>query len=198
MTSHNFKSRNGSTPLDPGQLKGIKYSHVTTMGELDELEDENIQRGLDWLNRYKKNDYLSTAFLLSFHRKLFGDVWNWAGQFRKVEVNLAHTKVYNIGPELKLLFENVFTQIEHKSMHWDDIAAEFHHKLVSIHPFPNGNGRTTRLMTEYLQKRNGHKVTTWMASMNDHEKRQELYIKSLKAADRGDYDLLIQFMQEKR
>jgi len=39
----------GATPLDPNELGGLKHKHVTTRGELDELEQANIESGLRWL-----------------------------------------------------------------------------------------------------------------------------------------------------
>jgi len=199
MSNLNFRQSEGSTPLDPEQLKGIKFHHVTNMGELDELEDENIQRGLDWLGRNKTENYLCTAFLNELHKKLFGDVWRWAGQFRTVEVNLSKTRFHDIGPKLKMLFEDLQMQIKSKSMPWDEILAEFHHRLVAIHPYPNGNGRVSRIMTEYLAKRNAQKITSWMASLkNNPEERRKRYIEAIRLADKGSYSALIEFMGEKK
>ena len=199
MNNYIFKDRDGSTPLESEQLKGIRFPHITTMGELDEVEDENIGRGLDWLNRQKPNDYLSINFLNELHRKLFDDVWKWAGKYRIRDVNLSKISPYEIGHELKLLFDNTKAQIYYKSMPWDEIVAEFHHKLVSIHPYPNGNGRMARIMTEYLQKRNNQKITSWMGSLaNSPKERRKKYIQALVAADSGDYSTLIEFMKEKQ
>lgn len=199
MKSHNFIDRDGSTPLDPDQIRGIKFSHLVNMGELDEVEDLNIQKGLEWLNRQKGDDYLSMEFLCKLHEKLFGDVWKWAGTFRKVEVNLSKIKYYDVGPQLKMFFEDAKLWIEGGRMSWDEISAEMHHRLIAIHPFPNGNGRTTRIYTEYVQKRNKQAVTSWKASLNhDPKERRRVYIKSLQQADKGDFRPLIEFMQEKK
>lgn len=199
MSSHNFIARDGSTPLDPDQIKGIRFSHLVNMRELDELEDINIQKGLEWLNRQKKNEYLSTEFLCKLHKQLFGDVWKWAGKFRTTEVNLSKISPYDVGVQLNIFFEDAKLWIESEKMSWDEIAAEIHHRLVSIHPFPNGNGRTTRIYTEYVQKRNHQNVTSWKASLaNKPKERRDLYIKALKNADNCDFTLLIDFMNEKK
>lgn len=199
MNNYNFSERLGSTSIDVEQLEGIKYSHIITMAELDEVEDKNIQEGLDWLNRQKKvEDFLSIQFLNSLHKKLFGDVWLWAGTFRKRMVNLSKTDPFNIGPELKNLFEDTKVWIENGKMGWEEIFAEFHHRLVSIHPYPNGNGRLSRIMTEYLQERSGQPITSWKASLKESPKeRRDTYIKALQEADAGDYSYLINFMKEK-
>ena len=199
MSSYNFRDREGSTPLDPEQLEGIKFRHIITMGELDEVEDKNIQNGLDWLNRQLEADYLSIHFLDKLHKKLFGDVWKWAGSHRVRDVNLSKVSRFNIGPELKKIFEDVKLWIGSENMSWDEISAEFHHHLVTIHPYPNGNGRIARIMTEYLQARNGQAITSWKGPLRDLPKeRRDLYINALKKADAGDYASLIQFMKEKR
>ncbi len=198
MTSYIFKDRDGATPIDPDQLEGIRFSHVTTMGELDELEDQNIQDGMRWLSRQKTCDYLDTMFLDKLHKELFGNVWKWAGIHRTSMVNLSKIDRFQIRVELKSLFDDVKAWIEFGRSDWDEIAAEFHHRLVSIHPYPNGNGRTARIMTEYLLKRNDKDVPSWMHSMNDRPKdRRALYINSLKNADKGNYSDLIKFISEK-
>jgi Fic-DOC domain mobile mystery protein B len=199
MSGHNFIDRDGATPLDPDQIKGIRFSHLTTMGELDEMEDENIQKGLEWLNHQKRSDYLSSEFICKLHEKLFGDVWKWAGKFRTVEVNISKYRSYDVAPQLKLFFEDIKLWISGGKMSWDEIAAETHHRLVSIHPFPNGNGRTTRIYTEFVQKMNQQAITSWKASLSNNPKeRRRAYIKALQAADDGDFTLLINFMQDSK
>jgi Fic-DOC domain mobile mystery protein B len=198
MSEHNFIDRDGATPLDPDQIKGIRFSHLTTMGELDEIEDENIQKGLEWLNHQKNADYFSSEFICKLHEKLFGDVWKWAGKFRTVEVNISKYRPYDVGPQLKLFFEDIRLWISGGRMSWDEIAAEMHHRLVTIHPFPNGNGRTTRIYTEFVQKMNQQPISSWKASLSHNPKeRRRAYIKALQSADNGDFTLLIRFMQEK-
>ena len=199
MSKHNLIDRDGSTPLDHDQVIGIRFSHLTTMGELDELEDVNIQNGLEWLNRQKTDDYLSIDFICKLHEKLFSDVWKWAGKFRTAEVNISKYRPYDVGPQLKNFFEDAKLWMTSGQMSWDEISAEMHHRLVTIHPFPNGNGRTTRIYTEYVQKRNNQEVTSWNATLAHHPKeRRESYIKALRVADKGDFTLLIEFMKEKK
>jgi Fic-DOC domain mobile mystery protein B len=199
MKDHNIIDRDGSTPLDHDQIIGIRFSHLTTMGELDELEDLNIQKGLEWLNRQKDPNYLSTEFICKLHEKLFGDVWKWAGKFRTAEVNISKYRSYDVAPQLKNFFEDAKLWIQNGKMSWDEISAEMHHRLVTIHPFPNGNGRTTRIYTEYVQKRNNQPVTSWMASLGKTPQlRRDHYIKALRSADKGDFELLTEFMREKK
>ena len=67
----------GATPLDPNERDGLKPKHITTQGELNELEQANIIAGLRWLNRLRRPDVLTDAFALQLHKRLFGDVWRW-------------------------------------------------------------------------------------------------------------------------
>lgn len=199
MNNHSIIDRDGSTPLDHDQIIGIRFSHLTTMGELDELEDINIQKGLEWLNRQKDPNYLSTEFLCKLHEKLFGDVWKWAGKFRTAEVNISKYRAYDVAPQLKNFFEDAKLWISGGNMKWEEISAETHHRLVTIHPFPNGNGRTTRIYTEYVQKRNNWPVSSWMASLSETPGiRRDKYIKALRSADKGDFGPLIGFMRESK
>ena len=85
----------GETPLDPDEMDGLKFPHIETRGELNQLEQQNIQDGLNWLSRQRKyNDYLSEAFIIDFHQSLFGDVWDWAGSFRHSNKNMSSHRVY--------------------------------------------------------------------------------------------------------
>jgi fido (protein-threonine AMPylation protein) len=114
-------------------------------------------------------------------------------------VNLSKYRAYDVAPQLKNFFEDIKLWIESGKMSWDEISAEMHHRLVSIHPFPNGNGRTTRIYVEYVQKRNNRSITSWMASLSHSPaKRRDMYIQALRSADKGDFGPLIEFMKEKK
>jgi Fic-DOC domain mobile mystery protein B len=138
-------------------------------------------------------------FLCKLHEKLFGDVWKWAGKFRRLDVNISKIRSYDVAPQLKNFFEDAGLWMSEGQINWDEIAAEMHHRLVSIHPFPNGNGRTTRIYTEYVQKRNSQKITSWKASLaHDPKERRKSYIKALQQADQGNFGPLVDFMKEKK
>lgn len=139
----------GATPLDPDEIEGLRYGHITTRSELDELEQANIDEGLQWLKRQKHSDVLTEAFVCELHKQLFGKVWLWAGTFRKTEKNIG------IGPiqipiQLRQLLDDAYYWLEHETYPAKELAARFHHKLVYIHLFPNGNGRHARVMADAL------------------------------------------------
>ncbi len=188
--------RNGATPLDPDEMDGLLPSHVTTREELNSVEQENITQAMSWLERARPRDILSEGFVRQLHKEMFGQVWKWAGMFRTTDKNIGSPKEY-IAAELHKLCEDARTQIEFESYPADEITYRFHHRLVQIHPFPNGNGRHARLLAEYIQKKllneppfswgGGRGILT--GDIRDQ------YLNSLRAADKGDYSKLAKFVR---
>jgi Fic-DOC domain mobile mystery protein B len=186
----------GATPLDPDEMVGLRFSHVSTRGELDQLEQANIVDGMEWLRRQKKPDVLTENFLCDLHKQLFGKVWKWAGSFRRTEKNIGVDPI-QISIQLRQLFDDARFWIENDTYSPKELAARFHHKLVYIHPFPNGNGRHGRIMADaLLTKLMDAPEIDWaggytVASMNE---RRDQYIAALRAADGRDYTGLLEFV----
>ena len=184
-----FQEPPGTTQLDPDEREGLKFKNIHTRGELNELEQHNIEEGLRWLARQKNPDVLSEDFVRQLHVKLFGDVWIWAGDFRKTDKNIGVFWA-DIPVALRNLLEDVKTWIEHKVYAPLEIAIRFHHRMVQIHLFPNGNGRHSRIIAEALLEKilqsdpriNWGEEDLIVAS----EKRME-YLDALRAADMHDY-----------
>lgn len=189
----------GATPLDPDELAGLKYKHVTMRGELDELEQVNIQTGLLWASRARQKDVLSEDFIRKLHKRLFGDVWVWAGTFRTTEKNIGIDPV-QISMQLRMLLDNARYWAQHGVYEPLEAAARFHHRLVQIYCFPNGNGRHARIAADiYLKNMYGLRPIDWTAGedlMNSNTRRNE-YIAALRAADVGEFDLLLKFVGAK-
>lgn len=186
----------GATPLDPDELKGLKFRHITTRGELNALEQANVESGLLWLNSRRKGDVLSEEFIRQLHYRLFGEVWQWAGMFRQTEKNIGVDPV-QIGIQLRMLLDDARYWAEHNTFPLLEAAARFHHRLVEIHCFPNGNGRHARIATDiYLQKYFEHSAIDWAADQDlmNRNDRRNAYIAALRAADGGQYDLLFAFV----
>jgi Fic-DOC domain mobile mystery protein B len=185
----------GATPLDPDEMEGLKFKHITTRGELDHLEQANIESGLIWLNRKKDYDILTEQFIRELHKMLFGDIWKWAGTFRKTEKNIGINPVH-ISTQLRLLLDDVRLWIEHKTYSPREIAVRFHHKLVYIHLFPNGNGRHARIIADVLLKSNGLNEIDWSGGFNLQamNERRKQYINALRLADGGDYGPLLRIL----
>jgi Fic-DOC domain mobile mystery protein B len=148
-----FDYPDGATPLDPDEIEGLKFRHVETRNELNQLEQQNIQDGLKWLERQKSiPEILAGSFVRRLHKELFGNVWSWAGSFRLSEKNLGVDPA-NISVELRNLLDDSSYWIEHGTYNHLEIAARFHHRLVQIHAFVNGNGRHARILTEVVLER---------------------------------------------
>lgn len=193
----------GETPLDPDEQAALKFPHVTTRGELDHLEQANIEEGLRWLSRQKKGDFLSDGFARLLHKRLFGQVWKWAGVYRLTEKNIGVDPLY-ISVRLRELMDDARYWVEHGTYPPVEAAARFHHKLVAIHPFPNGNGRLSRIMADVLlEKIYGLPPIDWAGSyeLQEMNERRDDYIAALRAADAGDFGPLFAFVgyeKEKR
>lgn len=185
----------GATPLDPDEMEGLKFRHVTTRGELDELEQVNVQNGLLWLGRRRKADLLTEDFIRELHRRLFGEVWQWAGQFRQTEKNIGIDPL-QIAVQLRILLDDVRYWADNKTYPPLEAGARFHHRLVQIHPFPNGNGRHARIAADaYLQETLDHAPIDWVAGhdLQRDNRRRKAYIAALRAADAGDLGPLLTF-----
>jgi Fic-DOC domain mobile mystery protein B len=186
----------GQTPLDDDEKEGLRIPTIQTRGDLDEFEQLNIEEAILWtLSRSFKPEYILTEnFVRNLHKKMFANVWNWAGEFRKTNKNLGIDK-WHIPTELKYLLDNAKYWIEEDTYSPDEMVIRFKHRLVSIHCFPNGNGRHSRLMAD-IMIHHMYKlpVFTWGAmNVSDQNKVRILYIKALKAADQSDFNPLIQF-----
>lgn len=186
----------GATPLDPDEMEGLKYPHIDTRGELDQLEQQNIQQGYRWLLRQRKHkDFLTEGFLLDLHKQLFGSVWSWAGSFRHSDKNIGVDHRY-ITVELRNLLDDAKYWIEHEAYGREEFAARLHHRLVKIHPFPNGNGRHGRIVTDVvLEKVLGLAPVDWGSNILDQRgEHRQRYILALREADKNNYQPLIEFI----
>ena len=192
----NFEYPSGATPLDPDEIQGLKLGHITTRDELNRFEQDNINDALQWLDSRRKSDMLTEKFVKNLHQKMFAKVWKWAGEFRKTGKNIG-VDWHKISTELHMLLGDVRYWIDNKTYAEDEIAARFHHKLVWIHLFPNGNGRHARLMTDVLLKEVlKQEPFTWnISSINFENEVRGLYLKALRQADNFDYSALLDFVR---
>lgn len=184
----------GATPLDPDDLEGLIPSHIATQGQLNEWEQVNILKGEEWAFGVKRQDILTVDFLGQLHREMFGDTWTWAGEIRRKETLPVGIAPERIRPELAILLDDVQAQLTYRAWSLPEIAARFHHRLVYIHPFPNGNGRFSRTMADLLLFRDGHKRFVWGERLEHHGEVRARYIAALQAADRKDYRSLFKLL----
>lgn len=186
----------GATSLDPNEKDGLIPQFITTQEELNILERENILEAANWALGNKNHDFMNISFCLDLHKRMFLRVWRWAGQPRTTDKNIGVPKE-QIFEKLKLLFDNTHFWIQNHTYPFDEIGVRFHHQLVAIHPFPNGNGRHARLMTDILLKRNKHKPFTWGKAdlCGPRSRVRKEYIESLKLADQKDFKKLLKFVR---
>ncbi len=185
----------GQTPLDPEQINGLKIKTISTQQQLNEFELTNINEALKWLNTKRKiNEVLSEQFLIQVHKRMLGMVWKWAGNFRVTETNIG-IEWTKIPIELRLLIDDTKYWVEHQTYDPEQIAIRFKHRLVSIHCFPNGNGRHSRIMADLIAKHvfELEKFSWGQSSLLASSEQRKLYLKALQKADMGDYDALLEF-----
>ncbi|HEY3824304.1 MAG TPA: mobile mystery protein B [Bryobacteraceae bacterium] len=188
-----FDQPDNATPLTVEEQRDLRPSYISNRHELNEAEQANIIRGQDWALRRRKRGLLTEKFISDLHKKMLGDVWRWAGEFRGGEKNLG-IPFYRIPMDLYELVEEVKGWIEYNSWSPDEIAVRFHHRLVAIHPFPNGNGRHARLIADLLVMQLGGERFSWgSANLQDAGEMRERYIAALKDADNHDYRSLLSF-----
>ena len=184
----------GATPLDPDELAGLKFKHITTRGQLDELEQANIVTGLLWLKKNSaRDDVLTINFAMDLHKILFKDVWRWAGTFRLTEKNIG-IDPRQVSVALRNLLDDLEAWIEFSTYPPLESILIFHHQLVKIHPFPNGNGRFSRIYADIIaEKYFNIKPVQWGGrDLDKMTQTRSDYINSLRAADGGDLSLLLQ------
>ncbi len=184
--------RDDATPLTPEEREGIIPSHVTLRRELNELEQQNILAADVWAFS-RKRDPINETFARGLHRRMFDDVWRWAGTYRTSNKNIG-VEHDHIRTRLYETFDNVRYWIEQQTFPADEVAVRFHHALVFIHPFPNGNGRWSRLMADVLAVRQRQPRFSWGGGrLHTADETRRAYIGALKAADNHDLAGLIAF-----
>lgn len=190
----------GATPLDPDEIGGLIPSHISTQGELNEAEQANILKAHLWLSKKKKHkDVLTDTFIRNLHKRMFSDVWKWAGKFRTSGKNIG-VPAHQISISIAELCRDTHYWIENKSYSMDEIGARFHHRLVLIHAFPNGNGRHARTMTDVLLKSYECQPFSWgtntyKSELNMHGEARTFYLEALREADNKRFEKLLKFVR---
>jgi Fic-DOC domain mobile mystery protein B len=184
----------GSTPLTEEELEQLIPSYITLRYELNEAEQSNILDAEEWAFLRKRN-VLSERFLDNLHKRMFGRVWRWAGEHRQSNKNLG-IDAYRVPTELRQLLEDCRYWINNATYEPDEIAARFHHRLVWIHAYPNGNGRHARLATDLLLVGLELNPFSWgRVNLIDASKTRTEYIAALRAADKHNIELLLKFVR---
>jgi Fic-DOC domain mobile mystery protein B len=183
----------GGTELTEEEREGLIPSYITLRSELNEAEQANILEAAEWAFARKRN-MLEEKFLNNLHKRMYGNVWRWAGKYRTTGKNIG-IDTYRIPTELRQLLDDCRYWIENGTYEPDEIAARFHHRIVSIHCFPNGNGRHARLAADLLLKSMGGEQFSWGGkNLVDVGEARKRYIAALQAADGHDIGPLLEFV----
>jgi Fic-DOC domain mobile mystery protein B len=194
MTDPLLEQDDAATPLSPEEREGLIPAYITLRGELNEAEQANILDAEEWAFS-RTRDVLSEKFLNDLHKRMFGRVWRWAGSYRHSNKNIG-VDAYRIPTELRQLIDDCRYWIAHETYPPDEIAARFHHKLVWIHPYPNGNGRHARLATDLLLVSMNRPRFSWgSASLVDPGETRQRYVEALRAADNHYIGPLLEFVR---
>lgn len=189
-----FAHQEHNTPISPAELDQL-IPNLSNQAELNEWEMQNIIEAEGWCfgRALKTEDPFSEDFIRKLHERMFRRTWRWAGIYRTTEKNLGVSPV-KIREMLKALLDDANYWIRHQTFETDELALRFHHRLVSIHPFPNGNGRHSRLMADILVVRHGSRRFSWgKKDLTAVSESRLQYIKALKSADGGDLNPLLKF-----
>ena len=197
MSKFRITSPNGATPLDLDEVKDLIPNYITAVSELNQLEQANIDDAFVWAERQDSSVLLTATFVFKMHQKMFNQVWRWAGKQRNSNKNIGVPKE-QIANELGQLLKLTEYWIQNETFQVDEIAVRFHHRLVYIHIFANGNGRHARMMTDLLLVRLKAPKFTWgaqasVAALVVEGKTRSEYINALKKADEGDFSAILQF-----
>lgn len=186
----------GQTPLDDDDKAGLLVSTIGTRGELDEFEQFNIEQAVQWSlsRRFRHSDILTEKFVRDLHKRMFGNVWAWAGEFRKSEKNIG-VDPWHITVSLRNLLDDTRYWIDNSVYEPDEAVLRFKHRLVFIHCFPNGNGRHSRLMADIVIEQifRGEHFSWGSGNLSNEGNARSDYLKAVKAADQGDFRLLSDF-----
>ncbi len=193
MNADLFCDEDGNTPLSAEERLGLIPTYITLRHELNEAEQINITDGENWATRQSRN-MLDEDALRELHRRMFGKVWAWAGDYSKETNRRIGSDSFRVPLDLRQMLDDVRYWIEHDTYPADEIAMRFHHRLTQIHPFPNGNGRFSRLAADLLAKHLGQPYFSWgRTSLIEAGATRGQYIEALRAADRHDLEPLLRF-----
>ena len=186
----------GQTPLDEEEKDGLLIPTIATCGELDEFEQQNIEQAVQWSmgRSYKSEIIFTEEFIRTVHKRMYINVWKWAGEFRKTNKNIGVDQ-WQIPTNLIYFLDDARYWHENSTYPPDEIALRFKHRIVSIHCFPNGNGMHSRLMADIIiEKIYKQPVFSWgAANLSSEGDTRTAYLKAVKTADKGDYSLLLAF-----
>lgn len=197
MTDELLEEPDDATPLTANERHDLIPATVATRADLNEWERENILIARTWAltpRQLARHDPLTEEYLRLLHRRMFDRTWRWAGSFRTSDRNLGYPP-HLIAPAVRDLLQDVRYWIDHRVFDDDQIAVRAHHRLVVVHPWPNGNGRHARLFADVMNARSKRPQFTWgrVMDLTHAGSARRAYIAALRAADANDFAPIIEF-----
>jgi len=198
MTADIFQTDDHNTDLSPEEQLQLIPS-LTTRAELNAAERMNINAARLWAMRprvLQRPDLLTDTFSRELHRNMFNHIWRWAGRYRTSERNLGW-EVHRLSEGIRNAFGDTQCSMQHGTYPLTEVAVRLHHRLVAIHPWPNGNGRHARLMADLVVASRAGRELTWGASSDlaFAGQARNRYIAAIQQADAGDMAALLAFAE---
>jgi Fic-DOC domain mobile mystery protein B len=188
-----FCHEENSTPVNPDEIYNLIPTHIQMQSELNLWKQNNIANAERKLFISKKPLNITPGFIKEVHGSMFCDTWKWAGKFRTVNTNIGTDRM-KIPVEIRLLCDDLTFQFENNSYSLEETAVRFSHRLVHIHPFPNGNGRCSRLLADLIMVKKGFQRFSWGSkNLTEVSEVRSKYIQALRAADNFDIKPLLDF-----
>lgn len=189
-----LKYPEGATPIDPDEAEGLRLTHITTKGELNRWEQDNIVEALSWIAKTKPTNILTEQFIKQLHKRMFNNVWKWAGKFRRSDKNIG-VLWHQVPMCIKNMCDDVVVWLQTQNESPEEMAVRLYHRLVWVHPFPNGNGRHARLMANIFLENvlHGSPFTWGTGGLSSPSELRRRYIKALQDADNGNFIHLLEF-----
>ena len=190
----------GATPLDPDELAALIPTQITTQGELNEWEQRNIIQGQEWALGSRRLRFPSIAtdtFVRDLHRKMFDQTWKWASAYRtsgkKIGIDWPQ-----IPEQVRVACENARYWIENEEYEPVELSVRFHHRLVFVYPFPNGNGRHARLMADILLMKHfaADRLSWGGQNLGKAGESRNEYMAALAEADQGSFRRILAFARQ--
>jgi len=183
----------GATPLEPDDSADLIPGHLLTRAQLNLWEQQNILAATLWTQR-TRSSALDEGTIRELHRQMFDRTWGWAGTYRHSDKNIG-VDWPTIAVEVRKLVDDGAYWIREGVFTIDEAAVRLHHRLVRIHPFPDGNGRHARLWCDLLMGQSGRPLIVWQNDrLGTARDARRAYIGALRAADRGDLEPLLELL----
>ena len=149
---------------------------ITEKEKLDSVETEYLVKAYDSASRGYSDDHVFTAKDIMDLNKLFlGDIYEWAGKWRTVDLSseeIRYCHAAYIPTNIQVFSDDLLSKVTPftpdlpKSVILERLA-KIHGELIVIHPFRDGNGRTTRLLCDLLLMQAGYRPMRIVSFYNE-------------------------------